>query len=394
MLPKYYEFQNSTKILSGQKALENIAYELEGLEAARPMVLSDKVLEKIGALQKVLDAMLSQGCRPAAVFTDIPADSSVEVVNEITKLYKQNNCDSLVAIGGGSVMDTAKGTAIMIAHDVDDLLKLQGCESMTRGKHVPFITVPTTSGTGSEMTMVAVIKNEKKAVKMEFISNHMLPDVAVLDPRMTQTLPPRITASTGFDALCHAMEAYSCTQKNPLSDAYATAAITMVREYLVKAVTNGKDQEARLAMANASTMAGAAFSNSMVGAVHGIGHALGGVCHVPHGDAMTILLPHVMKYNLGKLDEVYGELLLYLAGPEIYAATAREERGKEAIRTVRRLQKKLNRICGLPMRLRDAGVNPEDFETVAVTALRDGAMLANPVAVDKEDVIRILKKAY
>ena len=128
MLPKYYEFQNSTKILSGLKALENIAYELEGLEAARPMVLSDKVLEKIGALQKVLDAMLSQGCRPAGVFTDIPADSSVEVVNEITKLYKQNNCDSLVAIGGGSVMDTAKGTAIMIAHDVDDLLKLQGCE--------------------------------------------------------------------------------------------------------------------------------------------------------------------------------------------------------------------------------------------------------------------------
>ena len=385
MLPKYYEFQNSTKILSGQKALENIAYELEGLEAGRPMVLSDQVLEKIGALQKVLDAMLSQGSRPAAVFTDIPADSSVEVVNEITKRYKENNCDSLVAIGGGSVMDTAKGTAIMIAHGVDDLLKLQGCE---------FITVPTTSGTGSEMTMVAVIKNEKKAVKMEFISNHMLPDVAVLDPRMTETLPPRITASTGFDALCHAMEAYSCTQKNPLSDAYATAAITMVREYLVKAVTDGKDPEARLAMANASTMAGAAFSNSMVGAVHGIGHALGGVCHVPHGDAMTILLPHVMRYNLGKLDEVYGELLLYLAGPEIYAQTAREERGKEAIRTVRRLQRKLNRICGLPMRLQDAGVNPGDFETVAVTALRDGAMLANPVAVDKEDVIRILKKAY
>lgn len=394
MLPKYYEFQNSTKILSGNKALENISYELKGLEVSRPMLLSDGVLEKIGSLQVVLDALRATGTSPAAVFTEIPADSSVEVVNRIGKEYKESGCDSLIAVGGGSVIDTAKGVRMLISHEVKDLLELQGCESMTRGKHVPFIAVPTTSGTGSEVTLVAVIKNIEKSVKMEFISNYLLPDAAVLDPRMTTTLPPKTTASTGFDSLCHAIEAYSCGQKNPLSDAYASAAVGMIREHLLRAVADGKDKEARLAMANASLMAGAAFSNSMVGVVHAIGHALGGVCRVPHGDAMTILLPHCMKYNYSKLKDVYGELLLPLAGAEKYAETPPEKRGKETIREVRRLQMKLHKMTGLPVTLKEAHVDKKDFDAVARTALSDGAMLVNPVAVEYDDVIRILNKAY
>ena len=315
MLPSYYEFQNSTKILSGKNALENITYELKGLGASRPILLSDKVLEKIGSLQNVIDAMASTGMEPAEVYTDIPSDSSVAVVNKIGEKYKEAGCDSIIAVGGGSVIDTAKGVEMLISQDVRDLLELQGCESMTRGNHVPFIAVPTTSGTGSEMTLVAVIKNIEKSVKMEFISNYLLPDAAVLDPRMTATLPPKTTASTGFDALCHAIEAYSCNQKNPLSDAYATAAIKLVVENLEDAVRDGKNTKARLAMANASTMAGAAFSNSMVGMVHAIGHALGGVCRVPHGDAMTILLPFFILYNYKKLGDTYGELLLSLEVP-------------------------------------------------------------------------------
>lgn len=394
MLPEYYEFQNAAKVLSGKNALENIPYELRGLETAHPMVLSDQVLEKIGTLQTVLDALLAGDMHPGAVFTEIPSDSSVDVVNRIGKIYEEKGCDSLVAVGGGSVIDTAKGVRMLISHEVKDLLELQGSESMTRGRHIPFVAVPTTSGTGSEATLVAVIKNIEKKVKMEFISNYLLPDVAVLDTRMTNTLPPRITASTGFDALCHAVEAYSCNQKNPLSDAYATAAIQLIRENLLEAVKNGKNEKARLAMGNASLMAGASFSNSMVGMVHAIGHALGGVCKVPHGDAMTILLPHCMKYNYRKLKEVYGELLLYLAGPETYARTPARDRGRQAILEVRCLQKKLHKLSGLPMTLRDVKVEKKDFEAVARTALNDGAMLANPVAVDFKDVIRILELAW
>lgn len=394
MLPSYYEFQNSTKILSGKNALENITYELKGLGASRPILLSDKVLEKIGSLQNVIDAMASTGMEPAEVYTDIPSDSSVTVVNKIGEKYKEAGCDSIIAVGGGSVIDTAKGVEMLISQDVIDLLELQGCESMTRGNHVPFIAVPTTSGTGSEMTLVAVIKNIEKSVKMEFISNYLLPDAAVLDPRMTATLPPKTTASTGFDALCHAIEAYSCNQKNPLSDAYATAAIKLVVENLEDAVRDGKNTKARLAMANASTMAGAAFSNSMVGMVHAIGHALGGVCRVPHGDAMTILLPFCMLYNYKKLGDIYGELLLYLEGPEVYAQTPANKRGEEAIKSVRRMERRLHKLSGLPMTLKDAKVDKKDFDAVARTALNDGAMLVNPAAVEYDDVIMILNQAY
>lgn len=394
MLPLYYEFQNSTKILSGKNALENISYELNGLGVSKPIILSDKVLGKIGTLQLVIDAVVATGTEPGAIFTKIPADSSITVVNKIGKLYKESGCDSIIAIGGGSVIDTAKGVEMLISQGVKDLLKLQGCESMTRGTHVPFIAVPTTSGTGSESTLVAVIKNIEKSVKMEFISNYLLPDVAVLDVRMTRTLPPKTTASTGFDALCHAIEAFSGNQKNPLSDAYAAAAIRMIAENLERAVKNGKDKKARLAMANASTMAGAAFSNSMVGMVHAIGHALGGVCRVPHGDAMTILLPYCMLYNYKKIGDIYGELLLYLEGADTYAHTPAHKRGEEAIKSVRRMERKLHKLSGLPMTLKEVNVDRKDFEAIAMTALNDGAILTNPAAVEYEDIIMILNQAY
>jgi len=229
---------------------------------------------------------------------------------------------------------------------------------------------------------------------MEFLSYNLLPDVAVLDPRMTRSLPARASASTGMDALSHAVEAYTGIQKNPLSDAYAFAAIKLTREYLLRVVENGNDEEARLAMANASLMAGAAFSNSMVGIVHAIGHACGGVAHVAHGDAMTILLPHGMEYNLDAVPGYYSDLLLPLAGPEVYAATPSGERAARSVSAVRELITLLNSRCGLPTRLRDVGVQEKDFERIAKTAINDGAVVMNPRAIALEDVLTVLRKAY
>ena len=276
MIPKYFEFQSSAKILSGRHALENLPSELKNLGAKKPMILSDEILKKIGTLQIVTDALAAGGIREGAVYTRIPADSSLQVVRNIVKEYKKKECDSLVAVGGGSVIDTAKGVRMVLSQNVDDLLDIWGCENLSGVVRIPFAAIPTTSGTGSESTLVAVIKNEARRLKMEFISYYLQPDVAVLDVRMTRTLPPKTTASTGMDALCHAIEAYTCLQKNPISDAYALGAIRLITQNLEQAVKNGKDDRARLAMANASMMAGAAFSNSMVGVIHAIGHALGG----------------------------------------------------------------------------------------------------------------------
>ena len=237
-MPSYYEFKLPAKILSGDGALEHIPHELEGLGSRRPLLLSDEGLVKAGAVAVVEGAMAQGGGAFAAQFCRIPPDSSIQTVNEIAAFYREKNCDGLVAVGGGSVIDTAKGVGMVLAQGSGDLLQNAGCEVLGRGAHVPFIAVPTTAGTGSEATLVAVVANPEQHVKMEFISYHLLPDAAVLDVRMTSSLPPRITASTGMDTLCHAIEAASCLQRNPVSDAFAEKAMGLVMQNLPAAVEN------------------------------------------------------------------------------------------------------------------------------------------------------------
>lgn len=390
----YFEFQNAVKLLCGELALERIPNELQHLNAKRPLVLSDAVLAKIGTMAQVTSAMEAEGVTPAACFTDIPVDSSLAVVNKIAAFYREQDCDSIVAIGGGSVIDTAKGVRLVLSQDTDDIFSISGLENVTNGRHIPFVVVPTTAGTGSECTGVAVIKNDENGVKMEFLSPFVEPDVAVIDPRMTEGLPPKATASTGMDALCHAVEACTCLQANPLSTAYGTAAIRLIAQNLETATVNGKNREARFNMALASTMAGIAFSNSMVGAVHAIGHALGGVCGVPHAVAMTILLPHVMRYNLSHSAGDYAALLPWLVGMDAAMATPADKRAEAAIAAIEALGTKLNAACGLPLTLSAAGVSKESFAKVAEFAVNDGALIVNPRAATVEQVVEILNAAF
>lgn len=393
MLPKYYEFLNSVKIMSGENALENLPHELKMMGAKKPIVLTDAILAKCGTLDKVQKAFKGFDIDVTETYTEIPPDSSIKVINEIAGIFKTKGCDSIIALGGGSVIDTAKGLRIVIEQGGTDIMDYMGLDSLPRKDRIAFAVIPTTSGTGSECTNVAVIANPDKNVKMEFISYDLLPDFAVLDPRMTETMPPKITANTGVDALVHAIEGYTCLQKNPLSQSYAFAAIRLITTFLPKAVLEGGNHEYRLAMSNAATMAGIAFSNSMVGLVHAIGHAVGGVAHVPHGIAMSILLPHVMKFNLETLKPAYAELLLPLAGAEIYATTPKEERAQKAIEFVTAFIKQFESV-GLPTKLSDAKVTEDQFDAIAQTAINDGAIVVNPIMATKEQVIEILKEAF
>lgn len=393
MLPKYYEFLNSVKIMSGENALENLPHELKMMGSKKPIVLTDAILAKCGTLDKVQKAFKGFDIDVTETYTEIPPDSSIKVINEIAGIFKAKGCDSIIALGGGSVIDTAKGLRIVIEQGGNDIMDYMGLDSLPRKDRIAFAVIPTTSGTGSECTNVAVIANPDKNVKMEFISYDLLPDFAVLDPRMTETMPPKITANTGVDALVHAIEGYTCLQKNPLSQSYAFAAIRLITTFLPKAVLEGGNHEYRLAMSNAATMAGIAFSNSMVGLVHAIGHAVGGVAHVPHGIAMAILLPHVMKFNLETLKPAYAELLLPLAGAEIYATTPKEERAQKAIEFVTAFIKQFESV-GLPTKLSDAKVTEDQFDAIAQTAINDGAIVVNPIMATKEQVIEILKEAF
>lgn len=393
-IPKYYEFINTTKIISGVKALENIPYELEKLGVSRPILLSDKVLFEIGTVNKVKSVFTEGGITLASIYIDIPADSSVKIISDIAKLYKADKCDSIIAVGGGSVIDTAKGLKLVLTQEIDDIMDLMGLNALKKGKLIPLIAVPTTSGTGSEATQIAVIANPDKNIKMEFVSPELLPDIAVIDVRMTETLPPKVTASTAMDALCHAIEAYSCLQRNPISSAYAFAAIKLIVEYIKEGVENGTNREARLALANASLLAGVAFSNSMVGNVHAIGHALGGVCKVPHGDAMSLLLPYCMEYNIDYVRDLYEELLLPLAGADIYATTPKKDRAEASIKFINELTEYLNKKCGLPIKISQTRAEKGSFGIVAKKAMNDGAMAVNPRIMSYEDVLELLNKAF
>lgn len=393
MKTRYFEFHNKSKLLSGKNALDHISFELDNMMCKNPMLITDKMLVKFGHLKLVEDSLDEGGIQIGYIYDDVPADSSVKVCNEIAKLYKQYNCDSIIALGGGSVLDTSKGVNLVISSGADDLLEVMGL-GIIKNNTIPLVMIPTTAGTGSEATLVAVIADKEKEVKMEFLSYNIVSDVAILDPRMTTTLPPKLTAATGLDALVHAIEAYTSKQKNPVSDAFAITAIRYIRQNLFIAIKDGKDEDARIGMSNASYMAGVAFSNSMVGMVHAIGHALGGVSHVPHGFAMTILLPWCMEYNYDKAGDLYGELLPYLIDIKELVEIPASKWGRHCIKIIKDMINELNNLSGIPTRLRDCNVNKEDFEKIANTAINDGAILVNIKEINKEMVMDILKKAY
>lgn len=393
MIPKYYEFFSPVKIISGLKSLENLPYELDALGAFRPILITDQGVTRAGLVQQVVDTFADSHAVIGAVYDKVPQDSSSAVVNEIAAIFNQAGCDSIVAVGGGSVIDTAKGVNIVVTENSDDLLKFSGAE-MLKKPMKPFIVIPTTAGTGSEVTCVAVISDPSRNLKMSFTSNFLYPRAAILDPRMTLTLPPMITAATGMDALTHAVEAYISMQKNPLSDAYAWKAIEIIAKTLPGVVKDGNDREGRLALANASTMAGIAFSNSMVGIVHNLGHATGGVCHVPHGIAMSIFLPFGLQYNLKKESAEIGELLLPLAGEEVFSKTPQEARAEKVIEAIHDLKDELFELCRLPRTLKEANVVREKLPEIANAALNDGASTYNVEEVDYNDALAVLERAY
>ena len=391
MLPNYYQFYCPVKILCGQLAVSNIPFEMGLFGCKRAMIVTDKGVVQAGLIDIVKSAFADSDVEIGYVFDRVPQDSSTRIAGQIARAFKKEKCDCFIAVGGGSALDSAKGANIVISEKTSDILKLQGADKLRADMRL-LIAVPTTAGTGSEVTKVAVIYNEKAEVKMSFVSDKLYPHIAVIDPRMTLTMPPLITAATGMDALTHAVEAYSCLQKNPIDDVFAKAAMELIRQYLVRATEDGKDQEARMGMANAALFAGIAFSNSMVGMVHALAHALGGVCHVPHGMANGILLPWCLEYNMEKTPELIAELSEVLGGARGFLEAP--EQARETIALIRNLLKRLNSICGLPTRLRDAQVTQDKLTQTARAAINDGALIYSPREVSYEDALLIYQKAF
>ncbi len=390
----FFEFFCPVKIVAGSMALEHMPYELGQRGAGKPLIVTDQGVRGAKLVDVVQAALASGGVPAELVFDDIPQDSSTTAVAAIARFYRDHGCDSLIAIGGGSVIDTAKAVNILVSEGGDDLHKYAGTNVLKRPLK-PLFVLPTTSGTGSEVTNVSVIKDAHSGMKLAFVSGYILPDVAVLDPRMTLGLPPFFTAATAMDAMTHACEAFTCLGKNPISDAYATAAITKVSNNVLHVLDNPGDQVRRLELSVAATMAGIAFSNSMVGLVHALGHTVGAVTHVPHGVCMSVLLPYVLEYNLNARTDLIGQLLIPLAGAEVYAKVPAQERARAAIAKLRVLRDQLWAKAKLPRTLSETGkVHRDQLPEIARHSLNDGAIIMNPVDVRYEDALRVLERAF
>lgn len=393
-MSRYYDFFCPVKLLAGEQALEQLASELTSLGAHRPLLLTDKGVNATG-LATLLANVLAEGELPvAAIWDEIPADSSTAVVERIAKRYRELDCDSLVALGGGSVIDTAKAVNILTSMGGDHLLDYSGAGCLTRPLK-PLAVVPTTAGTGSEVTLVAVIKDEASGRKVPFTSPFLLPQLAVLDPRLTQGLPLNITAATAMDAMTHAIEAFIGTAKNPVSDALALMAVEKIASALPQIIHDPQNKQLRLQLAEGSTLAGMAFSNSMVGLVHALGHSLGARCHLPHGLCMNLFLPTVLDYNRPEVDSELARLLLPLVGAERFAATPAHQRAEATITAIRTLRDTLWQAVKLPRTMSEAGVSDRSLLTeIRDLAINDGALLFNRKDADREQLLTLLERAW
>lgn len=371
------KFDLHTKIFIGSASFDKM---LE--QRRRVFIVTDKFMHESGRVSYLTDKIKAEGAK-WEIFSDVTPDPDIETVTAGVAKILEFQPDTVIALGGGSPIDAAKAIVYFAAKQID----LRDC---------PFVAVPTTSGTGSEVSKFAVITDRARGIKYPLIDDTLLPDYAVLDAELTCSVPPKVTADTGLDVLTHAIEAFVCTEANAFTDALAEKSVKLVDHYLLLAYKEPENREARQGMHNASCLAGAAFSNAGLGLCHSMAHAMGAQFHIPHGRANAILLPVVMSFNAGcetTLTPVatrYAELASLIG----MGATSMRQSALNLIHMVRRLQQRM----GVPQCIKDAGVSAEDFEaaldTMADAALADRCTATNPKPCTKEDIIELYRQAY
>lgn len=381
-----FVFHSPTKVTCGEGLASTASEVAKELGGSKTFVVSDSVLEKTGILKPIIDAFDKDSY---CLFTDVPSDSDVETVDRAAEVARQFGADSFLAIGGGSVIDTAKVVNICVSLG-GPLLDYQGLNNLTAPLK-PIVCIPTTAGTGSEVSMVAMVKNHKEGKKLLFGSRFLAPDAALLDPTLLVSLPARLTAATGLDAITHAIESFSAViSSSPFTDALCLEALRMLFEFLPRATANGADLEARSGTLVASAMAGVAFTNSGVGIVHALAHATGATFGTHHGLANSILLPHCMTFNLDTVANRYALISRYL---NFSSSTNDNEAASALIEAVSDISARV----GLPARLRDTGVpalNETQLEELAFLAATDPAIMFNPKESSAQDIIEIYERAY
>ncbi len=390
----FYQFACPTRVIAGADLIESTGFEFAKEGAERPLIVTDEVIRETGLIEAVSAGIGDGGLEVAGVFDSVPQDSDTEVVASCAEATKAAGADSFLAVGGGSVVDTAKAANVLFTHG-GTVREWEGILTLPRerdgfGKPLPLAplgAIPTTAGTGSEASFAAVVKDRSEGLKVEIGDIALYPRLAILDPAATATLPPQLAAATGMDALTHAIEGYVSTEWNPHGDAFALQAIRMIRDNLERAVTDTSAVEARGNMLIAANLAIQPSGSGAIGATHSMSHPCGGHYGVPHGVANAINLPWVIEYNAAGGEAIADRYRVICDVMDVEAPGSGADVGRALADGVRALTGRL----GLPQRLSEVGVPEEGIPRLVEGAMGDACTLVNarePAAEDFEELFR------
>ncbi len=371
----------------GEGARKVLPEEIKKRGFKKVLVVTDESLYKAGVSTKITDLLEANNIN-SVLFHDVKPNPPIKNVLDGVAMCKEEKCDLIVAVGGGSSIDTAKGISIIIANPArSDVVSLNGA-SNTKNKGLPIIALPTTAGTAAEVTINYVITDPEREIKMVCVDEHDIPIIAIVDTELMASMPKSVASSTGMDALTHAIEGYITKSRNIMSQMFSMKAIQLIYDNLAKAV-NEKDQDAINKVGLGQYIAGMAFSNVGLGIVHSMAHQLGAVYDTPHGLANAILLPTVMEFNGEVSYEEFRKILI-----EAMHIDATEFTKEEVIKTFCECIKNLSNDVGITQTVKDVGAKKEDFEMLAEKAMVDPCKPGNPRDVTKEDFIMLYNKAW
>ena len=372
---KVSEFEVPTVMKHGLGIIKTIAAELENLGVKKPMIVADQGVVNAG-LVKPIQESLDAAKTEYVLYDGVVANPPLVVVANGSAVYREKGCDGMIAVGGGSSMDTAKAIGVEIAHEgpVLDYECAEGKKPLTK-RIPPLVTVPTTAGTGSEVTLWAVITDPAREFKFNTGGPLIAAHLALIDPELHVSMPPHVTAGTGMDALCHAIECYTCHYAQPQTDAVALLAIEYCAKYLRRAVANGSDLEARYGMAMAAMLAGLAYGSESAGAVHALTQTLGGIVPVAHGPAVAATLTAVMEYNWIGEPEKFARIAMAM-GVDTYGLNVNEA-ARASVEAVRQLKEDINCPC-----LEELGVKKDMIPRLVKEAMNDPQTVGNPRDID------------
>jgi alcohol dehydrogenase len=384
-----FTFTTAKQIISENGSAARLAELTASFGGDTALIVTDPMIRKLGLLDSALAGFAESGIE-VDIYDQVLADPADSIVLEAVAKAKEIKATAIIGFGGGSSMDVAKLVAFLAHPDCSQRLEdIYGVEA-AKGERLPLIQVPTTAGTGSEVTAVAIITTGE-TTKSGAVSPIFLPDIALLDASLTTGLPAAVTAATGIDAMVHAIEAYTSKhKKNPVSDMLAREALSLLANNIETAVHNGADIEARQNMLLGAMMAGQAFANSPVAAVHALAYPLGGHFHIPHGLSNSLVLPYVLRFNAEAAAGQYAELAPIVLGDKFVAGTAQQATEQLIAGMVELIEK-----VGLPARLRDMDIAEDFLPTLASDAmLQQRLLINNPVDVTEADALAIYQAAY